>query len=213
MDMLDTHVLVLNKSWVAVHITTARRALTLLFTGLAKAVHHFDYSLYNFNEWLALSANGMPGRHIHSTSLRLRIPEVILLCRFNGFIRHEARFSRSSIFERDRHICQYCGGLFPKTQLTIDHVIPQSRGGQDSWENLVLACTKCNVQKGNRTPEEAAMPLRRKPVRPAWLPRFGMRIPRDQLLVWQRFIDTSFWNPSHAEIELHYHHEALPVAE
>jgi 5-methylcytosine-specific restriction endonuclease McrA len=164
--------------------------------GLARAVHPNDYSLHDFDQWIDASQDGLGGFHVHTPSMRVRIPEVILLSNFNGFVRYEARFSRQSILERDRSICQYCGARLPRSQLTVDHVLPQSRGGGECWENLVVACMPCNVRKGNRTPEEANMPLLRKPIRPAWLPRFGMRIPQDQLQVWRKFVDTRFWNLS-----------------
>ncbi len=191
---VSDRVLVLNRSWVAVHITHARRALTLVYLDCAKAVHPTDYSLYDFDGWLNLSQEGLDGRYIHSPNLRVRVPEVVLLTHFNGFLRHEAKFSRNNVFERDRNRCQYCGRILPRSQLTIDHVTPQSRGGGDSWENLVVACMKCNVRKGSHTPEEAGMPLMHHPSRPAWLPRFGTRVPHDQIQVWQRFVDPRFWS-------------------
>ncbi len=205
-NVLNTQVLVLNKSWIAVHITPARRALNLLYIGVARAVHPSDYSLFEFDDWIDLSQNGMPGRYVHTPNLRVRIPDVILLSHFNRFIRHEARFSRHNIFERDRHTCQYCGKPLPRSQLTIDHVVPQSRGGHDSWENLVVACMRCNVTKGNRTPDEAGMTLIRRPIRPAWLPRFGLRVPNEQLRVWRRFVDARAWGLGHP-------HEALSTVE
>jgi 5-methylcytosine-specific restriction endonuclease McrA len=192
--MLEGSVLVLNRSWAAVHISPVRRALTLLYVGAARAVHPRDYSLYDFDNWVVLSQDGLGGRYIHTTTTRIRVPEVILLSVFNGFVHHEVRFSRQSVFERDKCVCQYCGRQFPKAQLTIDHVLPQSRGGGDTWENLVLACLECNIRKGNRTPDEAGMPLLRRPHKPAWMPHFGARIPHDQLAVWQRFVDTHEWN-------------------
>lgn len=193
------HVLVLNRSWVAVHIAPVKRALCLLYQGHARAVHPTEYSLYDFESWLELSQNGHGGRYVHTPNLRIRVPEVILLNVFNGFVRHEVRFSRHSIFERDRGICQYCGKHFPRTQLTIDHVIPQSRGGADTWENLALACLACNVRKADRTPDEANMPLIRRPVKPAWLPQLGSRVPREQMAVWRRFVDNGIWHLEVAE--------------
>ncbi|HRK34625.1 MAG TPA: HNH endonuclease [Candidatus Hydrogenedentes bacterium] len=192
--MLEGNVLVLNKSWAAVHIASARRAFTLLYIGAARAVHPHNFSLHTFEDWVRLSQNGMGGQYIHTTNLRIRVPEVILLSLFNGFIHHEVRFSRQSIFERDKGTCQYCGKHFSRGQLTIDHVMPQSRGGGDSWENLVLACLHCNVKKGNRTPDEANMPLLKRPFKPAWMPHFGARVPQDQLAVWKKFVDTSHWS-------------------
>lgn len=195
--MLDAQVLVLNKSWVAVHVAPARRALCLLYQGQAQAVHPEDYSLYDFQSWCELSQarEAFPeGRYVHTTSLSIRVPEVIMLSFYNGFIRREVPFTRRNIFARDKNQCQYCGKRFAKPELTIDHVLPRSRGGRDTWANLVLACTRCNVRKGNRTPDEAGMPLLRTPGVPRWLPRLGMRIPRDELMTWQRFIDTSYWD-------------------
>jgi len=194
MTVLEGQVLVLNKSWVAVHIASARRALSMLYQGLARAVHPQDYSLYDFDDWCALSKQGNNARCIHTVNLTVRVPEVILLKGFNEFLRHEIRFSRRNIFERDRNTCQYCGRRLPRADITVDHVIPRSRGGIDSWENLVLACMECNVRKANRTPEEAHMPLIRRPTKPNWLPQLGMRIPSSQLSSWQRFVDTAYWD-------------------
>jgi 5-methylcytosine-specific restriction endonuclease McrA len=192
--MVDGQVLVLNKSWVAVNIATVRRAITLLYQDLARAVHPEDYSLYDFEDWCELSQLQKQGRMIHTTALQIRIPEIILLNGFNGFIHKEVRFSRRNIFERDKHTCQYCGKHLAKPELTIDHVIPQSKGGGDFWENLVLACMKCNVRKGNRTPVQAGMPLIRKPIKPTWLPTLGKRIPNHKLSSWQQFVDTAYWD-------------------
>jgi 5-methylcytosine-specific restriction endonuclease McrA len=191
--MLEGSVLVLNRSWVAVHIAPVRRALTLLYIDAARVVHPHDYSLHTFESWVTLSQNGLGGRYLHTPRTRIRVPEVVLLNVFNGFVRREVRLSRQGIVERDRHTCQYCGAELPRTKLTLDHVLPQSRGGIESWENLVLACLPCNVRKGNRTPEEAKMPLLKKPSKPAWLPQMGRRVPDDQLAVWRRFVDAKQW--------------------
>ncbi len=188
--MLDVHVLILNRSWVAVHITPARRALTLLYVGAADAIHPTEYTLYDFERWVELSSNGMAGRYIHTPSLRIRIPEVVILNVFNGFVRRDVRFSRHGIFERDDSTCQYCGKHYPRSQLTLDHVLPQSRGGGDTWENLAVACVSCNVRKGSRTPDEARMKLLKKPCKPSWVPNFGKRVPQNQLEVWRRFLNT-----------------------
>lgn len=192
--MVESEVLVLNRSWVAIHVAPVRRALSMLYQGVARAVHPRDYSLYDFEDWCELSRLSHDGQFIHTVNLRIRVPEVILVSAFNGFIRHEVRFSRRNIFERDRNTCQYCGKRVSKCDLTLDHVVPRSRGGRDSWENLVLACVPCNVRKGNRTPEEAHMPLIRKPSKPSWLPKLGTRIPKSQIMNWYRFVDAAYWD-------------------
>ncbi|MDK1021770.1 MAG: HNH endonuclease [Candidatus Hydrogenedentes bacterium] len=192
--MVDGQVLVLNKSWVAVNVAPVRRAIALLYQDLARAVHPDDYSLYDFDDWCELSKLRSEGRFLHTPSLRVRIPEVILLNGFNGFFHKEVRFSRRNIFERDKNTCQYCGAKFAKSDLTIDHVVPRSKGGYDSWGNLVLACVKCNVRKGNRTPKESGMPLIRRPVKPHWLPTLGARMPTSRITSWQRFLDAAYWD-------------------
>ena len=192
--MVEGNVLVLNKSWTAVNIASVKRALTLMYQDAAKAVHPDDYSLYDFDDWCELSRARADGRYIHTPSMSIRVPEVILLTGFNGFFRQEVRFSRRNIFERDKNTCQYCGRRFAKADLTLDHVVPRSKGGRDSWENLVLACVRCNVRKANRTPDEAHMPLKRRPIKPAWLPKFGARLPKGDLSSWQRFVDAAYWD-------------------
>ena len=192
--MANGHVLVLNKSWVAVNVASVRRAMTLLYQGAARAVHPTDYTLYDFTNWCELSQAKLDGRYLHTPTMTIRVPDVILLNGFNGFFRQDVRFSRRNIFERDKNTCQYCHEIFSKSDLTIDHVVPRSKGGGDSWENLVLACVRCNVHKANRTPDEAGMPLRRKPIKPSWLPKLGSRIPNEELWTWQRFVDAAYWD-------------------
>ena len=196
--MIDAQVLVLNKSWVAVNVTPLKRAIMLLFHNHARVVHPSDYTLYDFPSWCALSAYGGvpadPRRVIHTPKMDIRVPEVIVLSEFNGYVKREVRLSRRNIFLRDRHVCQYCGRRFGKPELTIDHVVPRSRGGRDTWDNLVLACMACNLKKGSKLPEEAGMPLLRRPAAPRWLPRFGAQIPREELMTWQKFVDLAYWN-------------------
>ncbi len=195
--MVDGQVLVLNRSWVAVNVTPVKRALTLLFQGHARVVHPDGYALYDFQSWQQLSEareNFAHGRFIHTPTMCIRLPEVILLSGFNGFIKRDVRLSRRNIFERDRHICQYCGQRFSRAELTIDHVVPRCLGGRDTWDNLVLACVPCNLKKGGRTPEGAQMNLLRRPATPKWIPRFGTPVPPDALESWQRFVDAMYWN-------------------
>ena len=167
-----------------------RRAFTLLHRRGAGRPPQY-YSLHDFDDWVNLSQNGLGDTSIPPASGSAC--RRLFYCRCSTGSSTTVRFSRQSIFERDKSVCQYCGKHFPRTQLTIDHVLPQSRGGGDTWENLVLACLHCNVRKGNRTPDEANMPLLIRPYKPAWMPHFGARVPHDQLDVWKKFVDTSHW--------------------
>ena len=77
--------------------------------------------------------------------------------------------TNTALFARDRHLCLYCGQHYTRAELTRDHVQPGSRGGRDEWENVVSACLACNLRKGNRTPQQAHMPLLAVPYRPSWV--------------------------------------------
>ncbi|HRQ65466.1 MAG TPA: HNH endonuclease [Xanthomonadaceae bacterium] len=85
------------------------------------------------------------------------------------FINPTPGLTNPALFARDRMICLYCGGHFPRGELTRDHVVPISRGGRDHWQNVVTACITCNVKKGGRTPAQANMPLLAVPYRPSWV--------------------------------------------
>ena len=95
-------------------------------------------------------------------------------------------FSRRNVAKRDHHTCQYCGAQPGWEPITIDHVLPRSRGGASSWTNCVAACVACNARKADRTPEQAGMRLRKTPVRPLWKPLFAAREARVES--WSRFL-------------------------
>jgi hypothetical protein len=99
---------------------------------------------------------------------RIRIPRVIVLTAYERFPKARVRFSRLNIYARDGNTCQYCGRTLPRSDLNLDHVIPRSRGGTTSWENVVCSCIPCNLIKGGRTPAEAGMRLLHAPSRPRW---------------------------------------------
>jgi 5-methylcytosine-specific restriction endonuclease McrA len=101
-------------------------------------------------------------------------------------------FSRRNIYKRDRYTCQYCGIQPGSEELTIDHVSPRSQGGLSTWENCVLACVSCNKRKADRTPEQARMPLKKPPARPAWRPLYATQHVR--IDSWSKFISEAYWN-------------------
>ncbi|MCC7508516.1 MAG: HNH endonuclease [Planctomycetes bacterium] len=190
--MLDRSVLVLNKSWTPIAITTVKRGFSLVFQDHAHIVHPETYEMHTFESWLvdnSLSTRDQlpPGQiWLRTTNLMIRIPEVIVLGRYNGVPRRELAFNRRNIYRRDAFQCQYCGGKPGLKYLSIDHVIPVSKGGVTNWENCVVACVRCNTRKGNRTPEQANMPLRTEPGKPNWNDGvgFGERAPSS----WDRFV-------------------------
>ena len=136
-------VLVLNASYEPLNITTWRRATVLMLKGKAETLE--EDSSQNI-------------RH------NIKLPTVIRLRYFIKVPYRELALTRKNLLQRDNNSCQYCG--YKGDKLSIDHVIPRSRGGTDSWENVTTACLSCNVTKGSRTPKEANMPLRKNPYRP-----------------------------------------------
>ena len=191
--MVNESVLVLNRSWIAIQVANVRRAVSLLYQGYAKVVVPEDFSTYDFDGWKELS-RAADDYCIHTVSFKIRVPEVIVLTAFNGVHRRDIRFSRRNIFERDKNTCQFCGKKFKKWELTLDHLVPRSVGGRSTWENLVLACVPCNVRKGSRLPEDAGMPLIRKPRKPRWIPYSGESFTSIKRPSWQRFVDAAYWD-------------------
>ena len=194
---LNQHVLVLNRLWQAVNVCTARRALTLLFEGHAQVVLNDSdgaFQTYSFNQWRDFSAQEPHPETIATVSFKIRVPRVILLVLFDRLPKKEVKFTRHNIFERDRNICQYCGNVFERKDLNLDHVVPRDRGGPTSWENIVCSCVRCNTQKANRTPQEAGMHLVRKPKRPKWRPFVQINFTLHRHDSWKHFIDLAYWN-------------------
>lgn len=194
---LNQQVLVLNRLWQAVNVCSVRRALTLLFEGRAQAVlgtHDGAFQTFNFNEWQDFSERQPHPESIHTISFRIRIPRVILLVLFDRLPKKEVKFTRFNVFERDQNICQYCGGVFDRKDLNLDHVIPKHTGGPTSWENIVCSCVPCNTKKANRTPQEAGMHLIRKPKRPKWRPFIQVNLGLNYHDSWKHFLDIAYWN-------------------
>ena len=190
--MLDRSVLVLNKSWNPIAITTVKRGFSLVFQNHAHIVHPETYEMHDFESWLGEYAKPadepVPEGQawLRTTTLQIRVPEVLVLGRYNGVPRRELAFNRRNIYRRDAFQCQYCGSRPGLKNLSIDHVVPVSRGGITTWENCVVACVKCNTRKGNRTPEQAGMPLKNEPAKPTWNDGVGLgeRVPAS----WSRFV-------------------------
>jgi 5-methylcytosine-specific restriction endonuclease McrA len=191
--LLNQTVLVLNRNWIAVNICDARRALTLLYQDLARAVTE-SYETLNFESWRDLSRYAREHEVIHTPRYPLMVPQVIKLVLYNHFPPLHVKFSRRNIYLRDRNRCQYCGARPPREEMTIDHVVPRSRGGKTVWENVVLACSRCNTRKGDELLGECGLTLIRKPRRPHWLLGSRADFDPDHRPLWQKFIDEAYWN-------------------
>ena len=143
-SVMQAPVLVLNATFEPINVTAVRRALVLMFKGVAQAEE-------------------INPAEVHSTRRSVNVPSVIRLLSYRHIPQQSRALSRKNILLRDRNICQFCGDTFPASELTLDHVMPRSRGGRSSWENLVACCYNCNNRKGDRTPEEAGLELVRRP--------------------------------------------------
>jgi len=143
---MNAKVLILNQNYEPMSVINVRKAVVLLFLGKAELIASVD------------------GKRVRAVSMSMPFPSIVRVSVYVRIPYKRIILSRKNILRRDGHRCQYCGrGDLP---LTVDHVLPLSRGGDDTWENLVCACVGCNNRKGDRTPQESNMPLRRNPLRP-----------------------------------------------
>lgn len=193
--MLNSSVLVLNRSYLPIHVTSVRRAFALIYQGIARVVNE-EYQTFDFEEWSQLAV-ARDAEAIGTGRGRIRVPRVIVLVAFDRVPKRHVRFSRINIFARDSFTCQYCGARRSKSELNLDHVIPRSLGGRSTWENVVCSCLECNRRKGGRTPEQAGLRLRRRPARPRWTPLVNLMVSSVRHKEWRPFlniVDASYWN-------------------
>jgi 5-methylcytosine-specific restriction endonuclease McrA len=148
--MIARDTLLLDLGFQPLRVIPWRRALCMHFGGKVEVV--------SSHAW-----------EVRTISMGYLVPSVVRLLRTVKVRPLYVRFSRENVYLRDSHHCQYCGKRCRHHELTLDHVMPRSRGGKTTWRNVVTACVECNRRKGRDTPEEAEMPLRCPPVRPRWL--------------------------------------------
>lgn len=166
-EPLELPVLVVNRLFQPVQVTSARRAFLLLYGGAATAIDD-EGEMHDFSRWRTLPVRPPDDDELPIIGGALRVPRVLHLRRYDRMRRQPIRLSRKNVMLRDGHRCQYCANELPVRELNIDHVLPRSRGGPDTWDNLVTACRLCNLKKGRRTPEEAGMVLMAPPAAPRW---------------------------------------------
>jgi 5-methylcytosine-specific restriction endonuclease McrA len=158
--------LVLDQGYLPVNVVSWQRAMSYIARDRAAVLEEYD----------ALVHNGV------------QMPAVVRLSRPVARHTQRVKFSRANVLARDRWRCQYCGQRFRGDELTYEHVVPRSQGGQTTWENIVMACVDCNRRKGNRTPAQAEMKLLRPPARPSWVPRYNRRLQTREVPVeWREY--------------------------
>ncbi len=199
---LNSSVLVLNRFFSAVHVVSARRAFALLYKQTAEVVHVEEnrYNSYDFESWVELSQMREQFRNdgdhhdwVRAVSFQIMVPRIIRLLVYDRLPPSEVKFNRQNIYARDENLCQYCGKLFPSSELSIDHVVPRSRGGKSTWRNVVCACLKCNVKKGGRLPQEAGLELIHRPRKPRRSPVIKLVLRSRRYQSWKRFLDAAYW--------------------
>lgn len=206
-EALNAKVLVLNKLYVAVRVVSARRAFSMLCREIAEVIHVETgsegprYLTYDFESWAEVSAMrdqyqlSQPSHDwVRTVRFEIAVPKIIRLTGYDRLPEQIVKLNRRNLFARDRNMCQYCGKHFTTCDLSIDHVLPRTLGGGDSWENLVCACIKCNARKGGRTPEQAGMKLIRKAERPKRNPIIALRLGHEKYASWKQFLDAAYWS-------------------
>lgn len=198
---IHSNVLALNRLYLAIHVISVRRAFCLLWKGMAEIINVEDdsYMAYDFDSWRELCEFKDAFRDdaenpasdedwISAVNFRIQVPRVIRLFGYDRVPRNVVKFNRRNVFLRDENRCQYCSRKFSTHDLSLDHVMPRSRGGETNWENIVSACLRCNVRKGGRTPQEAGMNLYREPHQPKRNPVLVHQLNSQKYACWQKFV-------------------------
>lgn len=188
----NSPVLVLNKSWLAIGVITLENAIVKLAsfykdgTPKARIVDCVnDFRSFEWSDWTKIAPKENE-RGIKTINTIFRVPEIIQFTRYDKVPQRQIHYNRRNIFLRDNNQCQYCSS---KKDLTLDHILPRSRNGISSWENIVVACVKCNLKKADRTPQEAGMKLLKKPVKP----KYNFSVGDVKIKSWSHFISESYW--------------------
>lgn len=190
---LNANVLVLNKLYHPVQVTSARRAFVLLYKNDAEAITLSDERLmgFDFSAWIEHSTQQKTtddDDFVATVSMSVRVPRIVRLLDYERFPIGRVNFSRRNVLARDEYRCQYCGHRASARELTLDHVIPRSRGGKHCWTNVVAACYRCNDRKGRLTPREANMHLLREPVAPKRSPEIKRKLEERKYGIWRLFL-------------------------
>lgn len=166
------HTLLLNSTYECIGFIPERKLFKLLAKDKIEVLESWDEKI------------------IFGRGVKISHPAVVRLRHHVRWIPRKVRFNRTGVFRRDQYVCQYCSVALTPARLTIDHIKPRVRGGENSWRNCVTACQPCNNKKGDRTPEEAAMRLIRKPAIPQLTIRSEFVLMKLKHETWQNYIPT-----------------------
>jgi len=186
--------LVLNKLYIPIHIVSWKRSVSLLYQEIARSLDQ-DLIPYSYEDWVVYS--NLPGfdetyyKFVQSSSVRLAIPDILVLRDYKLIPKRDIKFTRENVFHRDNQKCAYCGRKFKMSDLTIDHIVPKSKGGNNSWKNTISSCKSCNNKKADRTPKEAGMRLLFQPTEPRWVDSFSKITKNPNIRpTWLKFLNS-----------------------
>lgn len=196
-SLLQELVLTLNKDYLATAVISARDAITALVSGKVSVITE-SYELYSFEEWTKITKyfeqdedlySKYPGI-IRSPSIELFVPQVVIFkeSEYTSPRIVNIRFSRRSILQRDHNKCQYCGINLRQNEASLDHIIPKSKGGTNSWKNLVTACIYCNAKKGDKLLSDIGWKLLQEPTEPKWKSHIGTPFNLVKKNYWNNFL-------------------------
>jgi 5-methylcytosine-specific restriction endonuclease McrA len=196
-NTLAHHVLVLNKGWTPVGTVTLQRAIIMLFSTYndgkpkAKIIEPTSYQTMTWEDWSKLRP-AATDEVIRTANIAFKIPEIILLTKYEKLPQPRVHFSRRTLYKRDNYTCQYCGCRPGTEELTVEHIHPKSLGGTTTWENCVLACVECNKRKANKTLKQSGMKLLSVPKKPK-LALFKCDFNKP-IKSWEAFLGEAYWN-------------------
>ena len=187
MSALNRKVLVLNKHWTPIRVVNASRAICIVMKGKADIINHDgSFQVHNWNEWESLNVTEGQS-YIMTTRGKICQPEIILLSAYDRVPNFTPKLNKSNIYRRDNGQCQYTGQHLSKHEATIDHVVPRSKGGKNTWENLVICSPDVNKQKGSLLLGETDLTLKTSPTKPKWrVP--SLLLPHEYPDSWKNFL-------------------------
>ena len=187
-DLDKLTVLVLNKNWQAINVTTPTAALSMMYadTAVGLDVGEEGMTPYKWSDWITLSAEN--SECIATVNSKIKIPKVIILSKYSQVPLKRPRLNAKNIWERDKGTCQYTGKKLTPNEGNIDHVVPRSKGGKTCWNNVVLCHKDVNAKKADKTPSEAGLKLINTPKEPVSLPVTIFIKNRHNLKEWAPFL-------------------------
>lgn len=188
MQKRKNSVLVLNKVWIPIHIVEWQKAMSLIIQESVRPLDN-DLIAYDFEDWINFSNLTEEYPKINTVKYKIALPEIILLKNYDRLPLRDVKYSRMTLFERDNFKCCFCGKKFPKLELTVDHIIPRSKGGLTNWSNTVSACRKCNSIKADKSVEEVNFKMHYKPKKPKWVSPISKLSPDHPCKSWNKFLD------------------------